>query len=158
MRLVNQRDLSESEREHAYCADDALEHVRQALVDRQPIVGLDALRAELLINLDSEVLEQLAHGEWWLIRAEADFVEWLAPMRAFDPVVMALMRNPPVQPSRSPRVFCLLDSVTGEPLVRCQYVATVDGVSAQRRTDELGIAYFFAPAEVQQVSMKIIGI
>lgn len=158
MRLVNQRGLSELEREHAYCREEAQDHVRQALVDRQPIEGLETLRAELLINIDSEVLEQLERGEWWLIRDEADFVEWLPPMRAFDPVVLEMMNNPPAQPKRSARIFRLLDSVTGEPLALSPYVATLDGDSAQRRTDELGIAHLFALAEVRRISMKVTGV
>ena len=158
MRLVNQRDLSELQREHAYSREEALDHVRQALVDRQPVEGLETLRAELLINIDSEVLEQLEGGEWWLIRAEADFVEWRLPMRAFDPVVLEMMRNPPVQPKRSPRLFRLRVSVTGEPLRQYQYISTVDGDSAQRRTDEQGLAHLFTPADVQRISMKVIAV
>lgn len=158
MRLVNQRELSELEREHGYSIEEALEHVRQALVDRQPIEGLEKLRAGLLINIDSEVLEQLERGEWWLIRAEADFVEWRLPMRTFDPVVLELMKNPPAQPTRSPRIFRLLDSTTGEPLALSQYIATVGGDSAQRRSDALGIAHLFAPAEVQKISMRVIDV
>lgn len=40
MRLVNQRELSESQRRHACPTEEALEHVRQALDDRRSIEGL----------------------------------------------------------------------------------------------------------------------
>lgn len=110
-----------------------------------------------MIDIDSEVLAQLEQGEWWLIRPEADFVEWLAPMRAFDPVVMALMKNPPGQPSRSPNLLRLIDKVTGKPLGQYPYKATVDASSVQRRTDPLGVAHLFVPADAKQISMKIIG-
>jgi hypothetical protein len=156
MRLVNETHLSTWERQHAYPSEQALDHMRQALLDRQSIEGLDELRAGLLINIDSEVLEQVERGEWWLIRTEADFGDWVVPARTLDQRVIELMKNPPVQPSRSPRIFRLVDCVTAEPLAQQPYIATVDGQTAQRRTDGEGIAHLFAPTEVQ-ISMKIIG-
>ncbi|WP_030128240.1 hypothetical protein [Pseudomonas sp. QTF5] len=158
MRLVNERDLSESERQHVWSSEQALDLVCQALLDRQPIEGLAELRAGLLIDLDSEVLHQIEREEWWLVRAEADYIEWTMPERAFDPKMIELMQNPPAQPSRSPRVFRLIDSVTGEPLAQRHYIATVDGDTSARRTDGEGIAHLFTSAEVQQISMKIIGV
>ena len=155
MRLVNEMHLSTWERQHAYSSEQALDHVRQALLDRQSIEGLDELRAGLLIDIDSEVLEQLEIGEWWLIRAEADFGDWPIPVRVFDQTVIELMKNPPVQPSRSPRIFRLVDSVTAEPLTQQHYIATVDGQAAQRKTDGEGIAHLFASAEVRQISMEV---
>jgi hypothetical protein len=156
MRLVNEIHLSTWERQHAYPSEQALDHMRQALLDRQSIEGLDELRAGLLINIDSEVLEQVERGEWWLIRTEADFGDWVVPARTLDQRVIELMKNPPVQPSQSPRIFRLVDSVTAEPLAQQPYIATVDGQTVQRRTDGEGIAHLFAPTEVQ-ISMKIIG-
>jgi hypothetical protein len=158
MRLVNEIHLSAWERQHAYPREQALDHVRQALLDRQSIDGLDELRAALLINIDSEVLEQIERGGWWLIRMEADLGDWVVPTPAFDQSVIELMKNPPVQPLRSPRIFRLVDSVTAEPLAQLSYLATVDGRSVQRRTDGEGIAHLFAPAGVQQISMKVIGV
>jgi hypothetical protein len=158
MRLVKELHLSAWERQHAYSSEQALEHVRLALLDRQPIEGLDELRAGLLIDLDSEVLEQLESGKWWLIRAEADFGDWAVPVRSFDQTVIELMKKPPIQASRSPRIFRLVSSVTAEPLAQQRYIATVDGLTAQRRTDGEGIAHLFAPAEVQQISMEVIGV
>ncbi|RON32598.1 MULTISPECIES: hypothetical protein [Pseudomonas] len=155
MRLVNEMHLSTWERQHAYSSEQALDHVRQALLDRQSIEGLDELRTGLLIDIDSEVLEQLEIGEWWLIRAEADFGDWPIPVRVFDQTVIELMKNPPVQPSRSPRIFRLVDSVTAEPLTQQHYIATVDGQAAQRKTDGEGIAHLFASAEVRQISMEV---
>lgn len=127
MRLVNVIHLSEWERQHACSSEQALELVRQALLDRQPIDGLNELRMGLLIDIDSEVLDQIERGEWRLVRPEADYADWTMPDRTFDPRVMELMHNPPVQPTRSPKVFRLVDSVTGEPLAQCHYIATVEG-------------------------------
>lgn len=158
MRLVNDINLSEWERQHALPSEQALELVRQALLDRQPIDGMDALRAGLLIDIDSEVLDQIEREEWWLVRPEADYANWTMPDRAFDPKVMELMQNPPAQPSRSPRNFRLVDSVTGEPLALHHYIATVDGDTAPRRTDGEGIAHLFVSVEARQISMKVIGV
>lgn len=158
MRLVNERDLSDSERQHAWSSEQALDLVCQAMLDRQSIEGLAELRAGLLIDLDSEVLHQIEREEWWLVRAEAFYMDWTMPERAFDPKMIELMQNPPAQLSRSPRVFRLVDSVTGEPLAQRHYIATVDGDTSARRTDSEGIAHLFTSAEMQQISMKIIGI
>ncbi|SEC59068.1 hypothetical protein SAMN04490185_1700 [Pseudomonas frederiksbergensis] len=158
MRLVNEFHLSAWEREQAYSSEQALDHVRQALLDRQPIDGLEELRAGLLIDIDSEVLEQLERGSWWLVRAEADYGNWPLPVRTFDQKVIELMRNPPAQASRSPRIFRLVDSVTAEPLAQQPYIATVDGQSVQRKTDGEGIAHLFTSGEVRQISMKVIGV
>ncbi|MHC8348579.1 hypothetical protein ACYZT7_04145 [Pseudomonas sp. RT4P38] len=158
MRLVNEFHLSAWERQHAYSSEQALDHVRQALLDRQPIEGLEELRAGLLIDFDSEVLEQLDRGSWWLIRAEADYGDWPIPVRIFDQKIIELMKNPPAQASRSPRIFRLVDSITAEPLVQQRYIATVDGQAVQRRTDGEGIAHLFAQAEVRQISMEVIGV
>ncbi|MHC8322549.1 hypothetical protein ACYZT4_17980 [Pseudomonas sp. GB2N2] len=157
MRLVNERDLSGLQRKHAWPSEQASEWVQEALRDHQPIEGLAELRSGLLINLHSEVLEQIERGEWWLIKAEADFIDWKMPDRAFDPKVIELMQNPPAQPTRSPRLFRLVDSVTGKPLAQHQYIATVDGDTSPRRTDGVGIAHLFTSTETQQISMKIIG-
>jgi hypothetical protein len=158
MRLVNERELSESERHNAWPSEQALALVREALLDGRPIEGLAELRAGLSINLDSEVLEQVERGEWWLVKAEADYVDWAMPERAFDPKVIELMQNPPVQPSRTPSVFRLRESVTGEPLAQRHYLATVDGDTSPRRTDPEGIAHLFVSNEVQHLSMKVVGV
>jgi len=158
MRLVNERDLSESERHNAWPSEQALALVREAMLDGQPIEGLAELRAGLQINLDSEVLEQIERGEWCLVKAEADFIDWAMPERAFDPKVIELMQNPPVQPTRSPSVFRLVASATGEPLALHHYLATVDGETSPRRTDAEGIAHLFVSAEVRHLSMKVVGV
>jgi len=134
-----------------------MDHVRRVLNDRQLIEGLSELRAGLLIDIDSEVLDQIERGEWWLVRAEADYGDWPIAEQAFDCKVMELKNNPPPQPSRTPRIFRLIDSVTGEPLVQRSYIATVDGETVQRTTDGEGIAHLFMPTEVQQVSMMVRG-
>lgn len=158
MRLVNDIHLSEWERQHAWPTEKARELVHQALLDRQPIDGLDQLRAGLSIDLDTEVLDQIERGEWRLVRPEADYADWKMPDRTFDPAIMELMQNPPAQATRSPRLFRLLDSVTGEPLAQRHYIATVDGDTAPRRTDGKGIAHLFLSAEVQPISMKVTGV
>lgn len=158
MRLVNDIHLSEWERQHAWPTEKARELVHQALLDRQPIDGLDQLRAGLSIDLDAEVLDQIERGEWRLVRPEADYADWVMPERSFDPAIMELMQNPPAQATRSPRLFRLLDSVTGEPLAQRHYIATVDGGTAPRRTDGKGIAHLFLSAEVQPISMKVTGV
>ncbi|MCU1763845.1 hypothetical protein NTD84_29545 [Pseudomonas sp. 14P_8.1_Bac3] len=157
MRLVNEFELTDQERQHTWPREEALVLVRQALQDREPIEGLVQLRAGLLIDIDSEVLDLIERGEWRLIKPDADYAEWIMPNRAFDPKVMALMRNPPVQPSRSPTLFRLLNSATGEPLTHRNYTAAVDGVTAPRRTDGAGIAHLFLSPGVQRISMVIIG-
>lgn len=158
MRLVSELSLTAGEREHACSIEQALAHVRQALLDRQPIEGLDELRAGLLVNLDSEVLDQLERGDWWLIKDEADYGNWALPVRPFDQRVIDLMNNPPVQTSRSPRIFRLVDSVTLEPLAQRQYISNVDGETVPRRTDGEGIAHLFVSDEVRQISMVVIGV
>jgi len=157
MRLVHDFRLTAWERQHACPGEEAMDHVRQALNDRQTIEGLSELRASLLIDIDSEVLDQIERGEWWLVRAEADYGDWAIAKQAFDRKVMELMKNPPPQPSRTPRIFRLIDSFTGESLVQRSYIATVDGEAVQRTTDGEGIAHLFMPAEVRQVSMVVRG-
>ncbi|MDR7284839.1 hypothetical protein J2X84_003681 [Pseudomonas corrugata] len=70
---------------------------------------------------------------------------------------MELMNNPPPQPSRTPRIFRLIDSFTGETLVQRSYIATVDGQTVQRTTDGEGIAHLFTPGEVRQISIVLRG-
>jgi hypothetical protein len=158
MRLVSEFSLLAWERQHAYSHEQALDHVRQALQDRQPIDGLDELRGGLLINIDSQVLDQIERGEWWLIRAEADYYDWKAPVQPFDQKVMELLRDPPIQAKRSPRIFRIVDSVTAQPLAQQRYTATVDGQTAERRTDGKGVAHLFTPVQVRQISMSVIGV
>ncbi|WP_160108976.1 hypothetical protein [Pseudomonas izuensis] len=158
MKLIRALYLSARERQHACSGEQALEHVRQALQDRQPIEGLDELRAGLLFDSAHEVLDQLERGEWCLIRAEAEYGDWAVQGRAFNQRVIELMKNPPVQPSRRPRIFRLVDSVTGEPLAQRRYIATVDGQAAERRTDGEGIAHLFTSPQTRQISMKVIGV
>lgn len=158
MRLVHHSHLTESERQHVYPVDQALERVCKVLLERQPLEGLDQLRAGLMLDLDSEVLEHIERGEWRLLRAEADYSEWPTAQAAFDQVVLDLMNNPPPQPTRTPRIYRLVDSMTGEPLPQQAYIATVDGVPTQRRTDAEGIAHLFMPDDARQISMRIFNV
>jgi hypothetical protein len=158
MRLVHHSHLTENERQHVYPVDQALERVCKVLLERQPLEGLDQLRAGLMLDLDSEVLEHIERGKWRLLRAEADYSEWPTAQSAFDQAVLDLMNNPPPQPTRTPRIYRLVDSMTGEPLPQQVYIATVDGVPTQRRTDAQGIAHLFMPDDVRQISMRIFNV
>ncbi|MFW6750239.1 hypothetical protein ACKUG4_06060 [Pseudomonas glycinae] len=158
MRMVHHSHLTENERQHVYPVDQALELVCKVLLERQPLEGLDQLRAGLMLDLDSEVLEQIEHGDWLLLRADADYGEWPTAQSAFDQAVLDLMNNPPPQPTRTPRIYRLVDSMTGEPLPQQAYIATVDGVPTQRRTDAQGIAHLFMPDDVRQISMRIFNV
>lgn len=158
MRLVHHSHLTESERQHVFPVDQALERVCKILLERQVLEGLDQLRAGLMLDLDSEVLEQIERGDWLLLRDDADHGEWPAARAAFDQAVLDLMNNPPPQPARTPRIYRLVDSLTGEPLPQQAYIATVDGVPTQRRTDDEGIAHLFMPDDTRQVSMRIFNV
>lgn len=149
MKLVPAFALSDGERQHACSIEQALEHVGQALQDRQPIEGLAQLRASLMVDIDAEVLVALEQGDWTLVMAEADAGGWAVPVRHFDQRVLALMKNPPPQPVRTPRLFRLVESFTGEPLAQRDYLATVEGASTQRKTDGEGIAHLFLSSPVQ---------
>lgn len=158
MRLVYHADLSEADRQHVYPQDQALERVCQALLERSPLDGLDELRSGLMINLDSEVLGEVERGDWLLLRSRAEFGQWPVAASIFDQAVLELMNNPPAQPIRTPRIFRLVDSMTGEPLPQQAYTATVDGVPSQRKTDAAGIAHLFTPEDVRQISLKIFNV
>ncbi|MHA3738013.1 hypothetical protein ACXR0M_20390 [Pseudomonas sp. Eth.TT006] len=155
MRLVHHWHLSESDRPHVYPVDQALERVCQVLLERQPLEGLDDLRAGLLIDLDSEVLDQVERGEWLLLKSQAEFGHWPVAAAVFEQAVQDLLNNPPVQPRRTPRIFRLVESMTGEPLVQQACIVKVDGVPSQRKTDAEGITHLFAADAVRQISMKI---
>lgn len=158
MRLVHRSQVTQLERRQVYSVDQALERVCKVLLDRQPLEGLDQLRAGLAIDLDSEVLEQVEQGEWLLLMVDAETGDWPVAAAVFDQAVLDLMNNPPPQPTRTPRIFRLVDSMTGEPLAQQPYIATVDGVPTQRRTDTLGIAHLFTADDVRQISMRIFNI
>nr|WP_279309573.1 hypothetical protein [Pseudomonas koreensis] len=156
--MVHYSHLTENERSHVYPVDQALERICQVLLEQQFLEGLDQLRAGLMLDLDSEVLEQIEHGEWLLLRAQADYGEWPAAQAAFDQAVQDLKNNPLAQPTRTPRIYRLVDSMTGEPLPQQDYIATVDGVPIQRRTDAEGIAHLFLADDVRQVFMRIFNV
>ncbi|WP_236182381.1 MULTISPECIES: hypothetical protein [Pseudomonas] len=158
MRLVHHSHLTENERLHVYPVDQALERVCKVLLERQPLEGLDQLRAGLMLDLDSAVLEHIERGDWRLLRSEADYSEWPVAQAAFDQAVLDLMNNPPAQPTRTPRIYRLVDSMTGEPLPLQAYIATIDGVPTQRRTDAEGIAHLFMPEDAGQISMRIFNV
>lgn len=158
MRLVRESSLTDNERQHAYPAKQALAQVARVLKTRQALEGLDQLRAGLMIDLDSEVLAQIKQGEWCLIKAEADYGHWQVAEAVFEQTVLDLLSNPPAQPTRTPRIFRLVDSVTGQPLPEQAYIATVDGTPNQRRTDAQGIAHLFMAEEVRQLSLRIFNV
>ncbi len=158
MRLVYHANLSEADRQHVYPQDQALERVYQALLERRALEGLDELRSGLMINLDSEVLDQIERGDWLLLKSQAEFGQWPVAAAMFDHAVLKLMNNPPVQTTRIPQIFRLVDSMTGEPLTQQAYTATVDGIPSQRKTDGAGIAHLFTPEDVRQISLKIFNV
>ena len=154
MRLVREFSLTDDERQHVCPVEEALEQVASLLDGRQSLEGLDQLRAGLMINLNSEVLAQIRQGEWCLIKAEADYGYWRGAEAVSEQAVLDLMNNPPEQPTRTARIFRLVDSVTGEPLPAQACIAMVDGIPSQRRTDAQGIAHLFA-SEQAQLSLRI---
>ena len=154
MRLVREFSLTDDERQQVCPVEEALEQVASLLDGRQSLEGLDQLRAGLMINLDSEVLAQIRQGEWCLIKAEADYGYWRGAEAVSEQAVLDLMNNPPEQPTRTARIFRLVDSVTGEPLPAQACIAMVDGIPSQRRTDAQGIAHLFA-SEQAQLSLRI---
>ncbi len=158
MRLIHRSHVTQLERRQAYPVDQALERVCKALLDRQPIQGLDQLRAGLVVDLDSEVLEQIEQGEWLLLTGETEGGDWPLGDAAFDQAVLDLMNNPPAQPVRTPRIYRLVESMTGEPLSQQPYIATVDGVPIQRRTDGAGIAHLFMADDTRQIAMRIFNV
>ena len=158
MRLVYHADLSVADRQYVYPQDQALERVCEALLERRALEGLDELRSGLMINLDSEVLDQIERGDWLLLKSQAEFGQWPVAAAIFDHAVLELMNNPPAQPTRAPQIFRLVDSMTGEPLPQQTYTATVDGVPSQRKTDAAGIAHLFTPEDVRQISLKIFNV
>lgn len=158
MRLVRELNLTDDERQHAYPLEQALEHVSRILRTREFLEGLDQLRAELMINLDSEALAHIELGEWRLIKAEADYGRRSVTEAVFEQAVLELISNPPEQPTRTARIFRLVDSVTGEALPQQAYIATVDGVPSQRRTDAQGIAHLFTSDQVRQLSLRIFNV
>ncbi len=145
-----------------------LQGERQGLISAGAFTEASVGNVYQLGREDQIMIQALSHGifvpkgagAWRMvaIRAEADFGDWPIPVRIFDQKIIELMKNPPVQASRSPRIFRLVDSVTAEPLAQQHYIATVDGQAAQRKTDGEGIAHLFAPAEVRQISMEVIGV
>lgn len=158
MRLVRELSLTDNERRHVCPIAEALEHVTSLLDMRQSLEGLNQLRAGLMINLDSEVLAQIKQGEWCLIRAEADYRDWQGAEAMFEQAVLDLMNNPPEQPTRTARIFRLVDSVTGEPLPAQAYIATINGIPSQRRTDAQGITHLFTDDQVPQLSLRIFNV
>ncbi|WP_232253854.1 type VI secretion system tube protein TssD [Pseudomonas glycinae] len=62
------------------------------------------------------------------------------------------------QPTRTPRIYRLVESMTGEPLPQQPYIATVDGIPTQRRTDAEGIAHLFMPDDARQISMRVFNV
>jgi len=158
MRLIHRSHVTQLERRQVYPVDQALERVCKALLDRQPINGLDQLRAGLVVDLDSEVLEQIEQGEWLLLTGDTEDGDWPVADVAFDQAVLDLMNNPPPQPVRIPRIYRLVESMTGELLAQQPYIATVDGVPIQRRTDAVGIAHLFMADDARQISMRIFNI
>lgn len=155
MRLVEDFALTEWERQHAWPPEQAVERVREALLHRQSLDGLEQLRAGLMIDLDSEVLEQVERAEWRLVRPEADYMAWTMPNRAFDPKVLALTAQP--QPTRSPQLFCLVASMTAEPFVQRQYLATLEGQVSSHRTDGQGIAHLYALSGAPDLAVQVLG-
>lgn len=153
MRLIEDFAVTEWERQHVWPCEQAVEIVREALLNRQSVEGLDQLRAGLMINLDSEVLEQIERAQWHLVRPEADYMAWKIPNRAFDPKVLAL--NPHAQPARSPQLFRLVASVTGEPFVQRRCLATVQSGASRHRTDGKGIAHLFVPTGTSGLSLQV---
>lgn len=154
MRLVREFSLTDDERQHVCPVQEALEQVASLLDGRQSLEGLDQLRAGLMINLNSEVLAQIRQGEWCLIEVEADYGYWQGAEAVSEQAVLDLMNNPPEQPTRTARIFRLVDSVTGEPLPAQACIATDDGIPSQRRTDAQGIAHLFI-SEQAQLSLRI---
>ena len=90
MRLVYHANLSEADRQHVYPQDQALERVCQALLERRALEGLDELRSGLMINLDSEVLDQIERGDWLLLKSQAEFGQWPVAAAMFDHAVLEL--------------------------------------------------------------------
>jgi hypothetical protein len=160
MKLIRYLYPSSSELKHAYPTEEAHDLVTQALEHREDIEGMDELRRHLMINIDSEVLDQIERGEWLLIKPEAYYFDWTqfdksVSAQLFEHRVMELMYPPPVIEKKYGHVFLVTNSETGKPLVSRSYIATVDGEDSFHRTDSKGLAHVRAPSAKSSVSIHI---
>jgi len=161
MKLIRYLYPSSSELKHAYSTEEAHDLVEQALERREDIEGMDELRRHLMINLDSEVLDQIGRGEWLLIKPEAYYFSWAQFDKSVrkqlrDHRVMELMKTPPPQEQRQRQIFRVTDSQTGEPLINRSYIAIVEGETSKRRTDVIGIAHIPAPPAGAKISLHVL--
>ncbi|MFJ7882970.1 hypothetical protein ACIQYF_05580 [Pseudomonas sp. NPDC096917] len=156
MKLISARQASLWDMEHAFSAKEARDVVQQHLSAGQKIEGLQSLRSAMMLNFDSQVVQQVESGEWVLIKPEANCFNWGQFDKAVrDQRVMEVMQHPIVQPKPVVLVVQMLDSEILEPLVSRLYTAIIDGVSQTRTIDALGITHLPESAKGAKVVIKL---
>ena len=156
MKLISSLYASSWELKHAFSPEEARNVVQQHLGGGQKIEGLQQLRSALMLNFDSQVVQQVEEGEWLLIKPEASCFNWgQFEGAAREQRVMELMQHPIVQPKPAVQVLQMIRSETLEPLVSRRYTAIIDGASELRSVDALGITHLPASAKGAKVTLKL---
>ena len=156
MKLISSRHASSWDLEHAFSVEEALNLMQHPMAGGQEIAGLQQLRTTLMINFDSQVLQQIESGEWLLIKPEANCFNWgQFEGAAREQRVMDAMQHPVPQPKPEVQVLQVLASETLEPLVNRRYTAVIDGTSELRKIDALGFTHLPASAKGAQVLITL---
>lgn len=144
------------ERDFAYSTDEALSLMKGTFKDSCPMTGLNKLRRTLALNFDLEVSNKLRQREWLLIKDDAYWFDWGTFEKDFQEQQLTqactkLIASPPVQPTKSPFEFAVIDSETNEPLLQRKCDFRPDGAAVERKTDKEGLTYltlYAAPVEM----------
>jgi uncharacterized Fe-S radical SAM superfamily protein PflX len=140
----------------AYSPDEALLLLRSSCRAANSTTGLNTLRRTLVANSNFQVSNKLRQKQWLLIKDDAYFFDWSTFDKNFredrrTQAALKLVAAPPVQMTKKPFEFMVMDSEIREPLLQRKCNLCHDGASVERKSDKEGLTYlslYAAPAEM----------
>lgn len=157
MKLINADVSLPEELEHAYSPAEAHVLVNQSFDSFEKIEGMAQLRRELMLDLDSEVLALVGSGEWLLIKDQAYYFDnSLVTKKTNEQIrecrALELMRSPPPQPKIERTLFRMVDSYTGERIIRNRFLCRINGGKHHCSTDGFGVLHTKKMTKIEMVA------
>ncbi len=156
MKLIHCRDLKKGDEKHVYSPAEAVDQIKIALFSYKKVEGLAELRRGLLVNHDHYVWQEIARGEWLLIKPEARSFDWKHFEKEYKhQKAMVLLDNPPPEIEPPKWIFRANDCVTGEPILSHDYQCKFNGERTSRRTDTQGFGTLPVVSKHEKIWMEL---
>lgn len=162
MKLICQTRLMPWERNFVYSPEQAPSLMQPYFRPVSRSSGLKQLHRSLPLGSEFKVSNTFRRRDWRLIRDEAYCFDWKTFDKGYEEqkfarTIAKLMAEPPLQPTKKPFEFRVIDSETTEPMSRRKCNFYPDDTLIERKTDNDGLTYLSLHAAPDEMCVRLPG-